>query len=75
MVVDMVSQGWIDGHPEIGKMQKDIFDDIFDTKDDDTTEEDDPAPIVPTPSDFTENCSCLDHARYPAYLVTSSPHL
>ena len=75
MVVDIVSQGWIDGHPEIGKMQKDIFDDIFDTKDDDTTEEDDPAPIVPTPTDFTENCSCLDHARYPAYIVTSSPHL
>merc|ERR1719430_2010842 len=28
-------KGWIDGHPEIGKMQKDIFDDIFDTKEDD----------------------------------------
>jgi len=55
-------KGWIDGHPEIGKMQKDIFDDIFDTKDDDVTDEDDPAPIVPTPTDFTENCSCLDHA-------------
>ena len=60
---DLVHQGWIDGHPEIGKMQKDIFDDIFDTTDDDATEENDPAPIVPTPSDFTDNCSCLDHAR------------
>merc|ERR1711972_137090 len=55
-------KGWIDGHPEIGKMQKDIFDDIFDTTDDDATEENDPAPIVPTPTDFTDNCSCLDHA-------------
>merc|ERR1719438_21399 len=27
-------KGWYDGHPEIGKMQKDIFDDIFDTTDD-----------------------------------------
>ena len=60
---DITHQGWIDGHPEIGKMQKDIFDDIFDTTDDDATEENDPAPIVPTPTDFTENCSCLDHAR------------
>ena len=60
---DVTHQGWIDGHPEIGKMQKDIFDDIFDTTDDDATEENDPAPIVPTPTDFTENCSCLDHAR------------
>ena len=45
-------QGWFDGHPEIGKMQKDIFDDIFDTKDDDVTDDDDPAPLVPTPTDF-----------------------
>ena len=45
-------QGWFDGHPEIGKMQKDVFDDIFDTTDDDATEEDDPAPLVPTPTDF-----------------------
>ena len=44
---DVTHQGWIDGHPEIGKMQKDIFDDIFDTTDDDATEENDPAPIVP----------------------------
>ena len=32
-------KGWFDGHPEIGKMQKDVFDDIFDTKDDDVNEE------------------------------------
>jgi len=55
-------KGWFDGHPEIGKMQKDVFDDIFDTTDDDTAEEDDPAPLVPLPSDFEENCSCLDNA-------------
>ena len=41
---DHTHQGWIDGHPEIGKMQKDIFDDIFDTTDDDATEDNDPAP-------------------------------
>jgi len=55
-------KGWFDGHPEIGKMQKDVFDDIFDTTDDGQTEEDDPAPIIPTPTDFEENCSCLDNA-------------
>ena len=33
-------------------MQKDIFDDIFDTKDDDVTDDNDPAPLVPTPTDF-----------------------
>lgn len=33
-------------------MQKDIFDDIFDTTDDDASEEDDPAPLIPTPQDF-----------------------
>merc|ERR1712227_331486 len=55
-------KGWYDGHPEIGKMQKDIFDDIFDTTDDGVTDEDDPEPIVPKPQDFEENCSCLDHA-------------
>jgi len=55
-------KGWFDGHPEIGKMQKDVFDDIFDTTDDDATEEDDPAPLVPTPTDFQDNCSCLDNA-------------
>jgi len=55
-------KGWFDGHPEIGKMQKDVFDDIFDTTDDDKTDENDPAPVIPTPSDFQENCSCLDNA-------------
>jgi len=55
-------KGWFDGHPEIGKMQKDVFDDIFDTTDDDKSDEDDPSPVVPTPSDFQENCSCLDNA-------------
>jgi len=60
--VQNLAEGWFDGHPEIGKMQKDVFDDIFDTTDDDKTEEDDPAPLVPVPSDFEENCSCLDNA-------------
>jgi len=55
-------KGWFDGHPEIGKMQKDVFDDIFDTTDDDKTDEDDDVPVIPTPSDFQENCSCLDNA-------------
>jgi len=55
-------KGWYDGNPEIGKMQKDIFDDIFDTTDDGQTDEDDPSPIVPKPQDFEENCSCLDNA-------------
>lgn len=57
-------KGWVDGHPEIGKMQKDIFDDILDLKDDDdiAAEEDDPAPLIPTPKDFEENCSILDNA-------------
>ena len=45
-------QGWFDGHPEIGKMQKDVFDDVLDITDDDQTEEDDPAPLIPTPTDF-----------------------
>merc|ERR1712126_113859 len=54
-------KGWFDGHPEIGKMQKDVFDDIFDTTDDDQTDKDD-VPVVPTPTDFQENCSCLDNA-------------
>jgi len=54
-------KGWFDGHPEIGKMQKDVFDDIFDTTDDDQTDKDD-VPVIPTPSDFQENCSCLDNA-------------
>merc|ERR1719410_2156703 len=55
-------KGWYDGHPEIGKMQKDIFDDIFDTTDDGVSDEDDPAPIVPKPNNFEENCTCLDNA-------------
>jgi len=55
-------KGWYDGHPEIGKMQKDIFDDIFDTTDDGVTDEDDPAPVVPKPNNFEENCTCLDNA-------------
>jgi len=42
-------------------MQKDVFDDIFDTTDDDQTDKDD-VPVIPTPSDFQENCSCLDNA-------------
>ena len=33
-------------------MQKDIFDDIFDTTDDDNNDDDDPAPLIPTPTDF-----------------------
>ena len=52
---------WFDGHPEIGKMQKDIFDDIFDTTDD-NNKPDDPAPLVPTPRDFEPGSSCLDDA-------------
>ena len=32
-------------------MQKDVFDDIFDTTDDDQTDKDD-VPVIPTPSDF-----------------------
>eukprot|EP00088_Acartia_fossae_P061598 TRINITY_DN7404_c0_g1_i16.p1 TRINITY_DN7404_c0_g1~~TRINITY_DN7404_c0_g1_i16.p1 ORF type:complete len:485 (-),score=160.73 TRINITY_DN7404_c0_g1_i16:589-2043(-) len=55
-------KGWFDGHPEIGKMQKDVFDDIFDTGDDDQNEDDDPSPIVPMPTDYEDNCSCLDNA-------------
>ena len=45
-------------------MQKDIFDDILDLKDDDdiASEKDDPAPLVPTPKDFEDNCSILDNA-------------
>ena len=43
-------------------MQKDVFDDIFDTGDDDKNEEDDPAPLIPMPTDFEDNCSCLDNA-------------
>jgi len=55
---------WVDGHPEIGKMQKEVFDDIFDTTDDD---EDDArkaaeeAPLIPTPVGFQPECSILDN--------------
>lgn len=39
-------------------MQKDIFDDIFDTTDDDNNDDDDPAPLIPTPTDFqVERCT------------------
>lgn len=54
---------WFDGHPEIGKMQKDVFDDIFDTTDDDEdARKDDPAPLIPTPNGFEDDCSILDNA-------------
>lgn len=56
-------KGWFDDHPEIGKMQKDIFDDVFDTTDDDEdVRKDDPAPLIPTPTGFTPDCSVLDNA-------------
>ena len=32
-------KNWVDKNPEIGKMQKEVFDDIFDTTDDDEDEE------------------------------------
>ena len=51
-IADISVKGWYDGHPEIGKMQKDIFDDIFDTIDDGVAEEEDPEPIVPKPNNF-----------------------
>ena len=53
----MSVKGWYDGHPEIGKMQKDIFDDIFDTTDDGVAEEEDPEPIVPKPNNFEVSIS------------------
>ena len=52
-------KGWYDGHPEIGKMQKDVFDDVLDIGGDD---EEDDIPLVPTPTGFTEDCSVLDEA-------------
>ena len=55
----MFVKGWYDGHPEIGKMQKDIFDDIFDTTDDGVAEEEDPEPIVPKPNNFEVSISNL----------------
>ena len=57
-------KGWFDKHPEIGKMQKDVFDDIFDTTDEDDEDrlDDDPTPIIPLPKGTEEDCSELDHA-------------
>ena len=56
--------GWLDGHPEIGKMQKDVFDDIFDTTDedeDDARKAAEEAPLIPTPTGFQPDCSILDN--------------
>ena len=44
-------------------MQKDIFDDIFDTTDDGVTDEDDPEPIVPKPQDFEVKICQSDQIR------------
>lgn len=57
-------KGWFDKHPEIGKMQKDVFDDIFDTTDEDDEDRltDDPTPLIPTPKGFETDCSILDQA-------------
>lgn len=58
-------KGWFDKHPEIGKMQKDVFDDIFDTTDEEGDADrlvDDPTPLVPTPKGFETDCSVLDQA-------------
>uniref|UniRef100_A0A0K2TQS8 TLD domaincontaining protein KIAA1609like [Cricetulus griseus] n=1 Tax=Lepeophtheirus salmonis TaxID=72036 RepID=A0A0K2TQS8_LEPSM len=54
-------KGWFGKHPEIGKIQKDVFDDIFDVKDEDTSDEDE-APLIPTPEGFEEDCSILNNA-------------
>lgn len=54
-------KGWFDGHPEVGKMQKDVFDDVFDITDPDEPKDDD-APLIPKPKGFKEDCSILDHA-------------
>eukprot|EP00096_Caligus_rogercresseyi_P005357 TRINITY_DN2066_c0_g1_i1.p1 TRINITY_DN2066_c0_g1~~TRINITY_DN2066_c0_g1_i1.p1 ORF type:complete len:489 (+),score=221.71 TRINITY_DN2066_c0_g1_i1:194-1660(+) len=54
-------KGWFGKHPEIGKIQKGVFDDIFDVKDDDAGDEDD-APLIPTPEGFEEDCSILNNA-------------
>ena len=64
-------KGWYDGHPEIGKMQKDIFDDIFDTTDDGVSDEDDPAPIVPKPNNFEVRLNYLIscHTRQKKFLL------
>ena len=57
-------KGWFDKHPEIGKMQKDVFDDIFDTTDEDDEDrlDDDPTPLIPSPKGFEDGCSQLDQA-------------
>ncbi len=57
-------KGWFDGHPEIGKMQKDVFDDVFDTTDEDDEDrlDDDPTPLIPAPKGFEADCSELDQA-------------
>ena len=71
-------KGWYDGHPEIGKMQKDIFDDIFDTTDDGVTDEDDPSPIIPKPQDFEVNFGDVSWKRIKALaccLLSNSFHL
>merc|ERR1712045_847016 len=54
-------KGWFDGHPEIGKMQKNVFDDIFDTTDEDTDEnrEEEEVPLIPAPTGFQPDCSIL----------------
>ena len=54
--------GWYDGHPEIGKMQKDIFDDVLDITGDDDPDvpgDEDP-PLIPAPKGFEPDCSVLD---------------
>ncbi len=57
-------KGWFDNHPEIGKMQKDVFDDVFDTTDEDDEDrlDDDPTPLIPAPKGFEGDCSDLDQA-------------
>jgi hypothetical protein len=57
-------KGWFDKHPEIGKMQKDVFDDVFDTTDEDDEDrlDDDPTPLIPSPKGIEEDCSELDQA-------------
>jgi len=57
-------KGWFDKHPEIGKMQKDVMDDIFDTTDEDDEDrlDDDPTPLIPSPKGFEDGCSKLDQA-------------
>lgn len=59
-------KGWYDGHPEIGKMQKDIFDDVLDITigDDDDGKGGirDDSPIIPEPKGIEQDCSMLDEA-------------